>query len=375
MNRKEVSELKKAISLDDDLFTLNRAAMAFVDADKNIKCQTNRSFTEIPREELECIADTMNKGLSGTLGKALIEYEFPQESYEDDHAQSIIYKAYESKLKDEESVQALIEHIVSNMNYVSAYTLTIVHSSYTVFKKNKSGREDPYDSYDYSFLLILVCPVEVRVDGLIYDEDENAIIKKTDYDKIVSEKPTDAVLYPTFTGRGPDVNHILIYNKNLKKPNISLIENVFECSFTSTVSDQKSAFHEILEEVVGDDLNYSFISNINEKIRDIVDLSKNDFDVAAIDENDVCNLLIDSGIEPEKEELIRNAYKKACGDGKLPAINLLENKMQLSADGITINVGKNAVDKIRTREENGRRYLLIDLDDPTIKINGMDSKL
>jgi hypothetical protein len=375
MNKKEVSELKKNISKESDLLTINQVVMAFVDAEKEIKCKTNRSFIEIPDEELECIVSTMTKGLGGVLGKTLVEYEFPRDAYEEEHAQSILYNAYETKLKDEEAVDKLLEHIVSKMQQASTYAITIVHSSYTVFKKNKTDDENPYDDYDYSFLSICVSPVEIRVDGLVYNEEENAIVRKLDYDRIVADKPTEAVLYPTFTGRGPDVNHVLVYNKNVKKPNISLVEEVLECQFTSTATDQKIAFHEILEEVVGDDLDYQLISTVNERIRDIIDVSKNDFDIPTIGENDVCNILIDSGIEPQKEQAIRTAYQQAVGDEVLPAVNLLENKMQLTADGISITIGKNAVDKVRTKNEDGHRYLLIDLDDPTIEINGMESKI
>ena len=182
-------------------------------------------------------------------------------------------------------------------------------------------------------------------------------------------------MYPTFTGRGPDVNHVLCYTKNVKKPNISVVEEILGCQFTSTAVDQKIAFHDIIEAVAGENLDYQFLSNVNEKIRDIVDSTKNDFDIPTLNEDDVCNILIDSGVEEEKEESIRSAYKTVVGEENLPAVNLLENKMQLAADGITINVGKNAIGKVRTRNEDGRRYLLIDLDDPTIKINGIDSKV
>jgi hypothetical protein len=56
-------------------------------------------------------------------------------------------------------------------------------------------------------------------------------------------------------------------------------------------------------------------------------------------------------------------------------VNLVENKMQIKSDGIVVTVGKGAIDKVRTRDEDGHRYMLIDLDDPTVTINGMASKL
>lgn len=375
MNKKEVAEIRRNMEIDNDLLTVNRVVISFIDSQKDIKCQSDRGYTEIPREDLECIFDSMKRGISGSLGKALVEYEFPKESYEEGHSQNILYKALQSRLENEDDVNNLIDHIIKNLDYESTYTIMIAHCTYTVFRKNKAGDEDPYDSLDYSFLAVMFCPVAVRVDGLIYNEEENAITRKTNYDKVVAEKPDNSFLYPTFTGRGPDVNHVLVFNRNVKKPDVSLVENVLECEFSNTVNDQKAAFHDILEDAAGDDLDYNLISTVNEKIRDIVENTKDEYDIAEINEADVCNILIDSGIDESKEETIRNSYKERLGDATLPAVNLLENKMQIKTDGITITVGEKAVDKVRTREENGRHFLLIDLDDPSVEINGMPSKI
>ena len=51
--------------------------------------------------------------------------------------------------------------------------------------------------------------------------------------------------------------------------------------------------------------------------------------------------------------------------------NLVENKTVLAAPGITVNIKPSAADKVRTSVVDGRRCLLIDIDDPTIEINGL----
>jgi hypothetical protein len=43
--------------------------------------------------------------------------------------------------------------------------------------------------------------------------------------------------------------------------------------------------------------------------------------------------------------------------------------------GITVNIKPSAADKVRTSVVGGRRCLLIDLDDPTIEINGLPVRL
>ena len=175
MNKKELSEIRKNFSDTSDLFVLNQVATAFVDSEKNIRCQTSRAYHNIASEESDCLMATLKRVLAGTLGKGLLEYEFPKEAYEEGGSQAILYEALQSKLEDETAVTTLMEQIVRNMDYVSTYAILVGHCTYTVFQKSKSDELDPYQSHDYRFLVAAICPVEVRVDGLIYNEDDNAI--------------------------------------------------------------------------------------------------------------------------------------------------------------------------------------------------------
>ncbi len=375
MNKKELAELRKNFSETSDLLVLNHVATAFVDAEKEIRCLDSRAYHDIPTEEIECLMATLKRVLSGTLGKGLLEYEFPQEAYEEGASQNILYEVLQSKLSDEGALSVLLEHIVQNMEYVSTYAILLGHCTYTVFQKSKNDEVDPYQSYDYSFLVAAICPVEVRVDGLIYNEDDNAIEKKAIYDRIVAEIPSDGFLYPTFTGRGPDVNHVLYFAHKPKDVNVSLIEDVLGCHFTQTANEQKATFQNMLQEVVGDELNYSVITSINDKLRDIAAEYANEPDLPTIDDIHVRDILLDSGVSQECAEEMQMIYRETTQDKPLAVSNLVENKTIIAMDGITISVGKDATDKIRTKFENGKRYLLIDLDDPAVEINGLTAKI
>ena len=201
MNKKELSELKKHFSAASDRFTLNRVATAFVDVDRNIHNIQIRPYHSIPAEENECLMATLKRVLSGTLGKGLIEYEFPQETYEEGGSQNILYGALQSKLENEDDVSLLMHQIADNLNYLSTYAILIGQCNYTVFQKSADEAENPYDTYEYPFLIAAICPVETRVDGLVYNESEESIERKTDCDRVVAEIPSDGFLYPTFTGR------------------------------------------------------------------------------------------------------------------------------------------------------------------------------
>lgn len=375
MNKKDLNELRKNFSSASDLFTLNHVVSAFVDAEKNIKCIKSNAFHNIPSEECDCYMETLRRVLAGTLGKGLLEYEFPNEAYEETGAQHIFYEALQSKLFDESAVNLMLDQIVKNMEYVSTYAILIGHCTYTVFNKTRNDEINPYDSIEYSFLVTAICPVEVRIDGLIYNEDDNAIEKKTAYDRIVSEVPTDGFLYPTFTGRGPDVNHVLYSARKPKEINTSIVENVLGCKFICTANQEKENFHHLLEDVVADELSYTIITDVNEKLKSIAEEYKNDAELPSVDDIQMRDILLDSGVSEEKAEQVQNLYREITREKPLSVCNITENKTVLVTEGVTVQISKDSTSKVRTQYINGKRYLLIDIDEPQIKVNGMNVTL
>lgn len=375
MNRKDLNELRKNFSQASDLFTLNHVVSAFVDAEKNIKCVKSDAFHNIPSEESDCYMETLRRILAGTLGKGLIEYEFPNEAYEEAGAQNILYNALSCRLADESAVNVMLDQIVKNMDYVSTYAILIGHCTYTVFNKTKNDEINPYDSVEYSFLVTAICPVDVRIDGLIYNEDDNAIEKKKAYDRIVSEVPTDGFLYPTFTGRGPDVNHVLYSVRKPKEVNASIVENVLGCKFICTANQEKESFHSLLEDVVDDELSYTVITEVNDKLKSIAEEYKNDAELPSVDDIQMRDILLDSGVSEEKAEKVQNLYREITREKPLSVCNLTENKTTITTEGISVQISKDATSKVRTQYIDGRRYLLIDLDEPQIQVNGMNVKL
>ncbi len=375
MNKKELTEIRKNFSETSDLFVLDRVTTAFVDAEKHVRCLHTRAYHNISSEECECILSTLKRVLAGTLGKGLLELEFPNEAYEEGGSQAILYEALETKLDDENAVSVLIDQIVQHMEYVSTYAILVGHCTYTVFQKSKKDELDPYQSQEYRFLVTAICPVEVRVDGLIYNEDDNAIEKKEIYDRIVAEIPTDGFLYPTFTGRGPDVNHVLYSAHKPKQVNISIIEQVLGCTFQSTAQEQKEIFQDLMQEIVGDELSYTVITGVEEKLRDIAAEYANEAELPVLDDIQMRDVLLDSGVSQERAEEMQKAYREIAQEKPITIANLVENKTTIRFEGITVSIGKDATDKVRTQCVDGRRYLLIDLDDPAVEINGLTARI
>jgi hypothetical protein len=113
------------------------------------------------------------------------------------------------------------------------------------------------------------------------------------------------------------------------------------------------------------------IKTVNEKLQEVADESKDDTDNAVIDNTKLKGILTDIGVPQERVEMTDPVFEKVCNNTPLTVSNLIEKKTVLTSPGITVNIKPDAADKVRTSVVDGRRCLLIDIDDPTIEINGL----
>ena len=333
------------------------------------------SHAMLPEDEGAVVMETLKKTFSGSLGKNLNEYPFPNESYEEGGAQHTLYAAVKGKLEDEEANKALVSRIVENTDYASAYTIIVGHCTYSILVKDKNDENIGEGDSEYNFITVAICPVNTGDDGLFYDDEQQTIAKKSNTEMIIARAPQDGFFYPVFSDRSPDVNSVMYYTRSPKKPNLSVIEDVLECRFDFTPDGEKERFHAVLTDVCREELDYTVITQVNDIIKDIIDQNKNETEPPVIDSSRMRTILSDAGVSDEKLQALDAVYKSTVGDTVLKASNLVENKTILSVPEITVNISKDATDKVRTTVIQGRKCLIIDLDDPSVTINGIETTI
>lgn len=374
MNKKELSELKKNFSDKCGFFTFNHVLRAFVNADKEVTYSDHRLFGLLPSDEQELIMDTLRKGLGGTLGKNQVEYAFPKEAYDENGPQKILHKTLREKLLDDSQNEKFLANITKHIDYVSTFVIITAHCTYTLFRKNKND-ELTEDNSDYNFLLTVFCPVETAEDMLVFDDESNNICKRGKTERLISRSPSDGFLFPVLTGNEPDVNGVLCYSSKAAAPNRSIIEDILGCELTYTAKGQKEIFGKVMENIVGEDLDYTIITKVNEKIAEEIKEHRFDEKPAVIDDIKLRDILYDSGVKRERLQDVKKAFTDTVGDKPLTATNLVSTKTVISTPDITINISKTATDKVRPSLIGGRRCLVIDLDDPNIVINGLPTTI
>ncbi len=371
MNKKETAEIKKNFSDKSGFFIMERILTAFVDAEKNLRYHNVSSCLTMPVAEHDVYDETLKKVLNTNVGKTFVEYEFPNEAYDEGGQQYILYQLLKSELKDETVCEEYLNHIANNLVNDGPYAVITAFCCYTIRKKDKNDEFADGEDELYKYIITAICPVNTSSDGFVFDSFNNEITKKLNTELIISKSPSDGFLYPVFSNRSTDVNHVMYYTRSASKPNISFVEDVLGCTFVMSADNEKASFQNILKSVVGDDLDYMLIKTVNEKIQEVVEENKDDTEKAVIDNKALSDILSDIGVPEERVKMVEPVYEKVCGTAPLTAANLVETKTVLASPGITVNIKPSAADKVRTSVVDGRRCLLIDIDDPTIEINGL----
>ena len=138
MNKKETAEIKKNFSDKSGFFIMERVLTAFIDAEKNLRYHNINSCLTMPVEEHDVYDETLKKVLNTNVGKSFVEYEFPNEAYEEGKPQNVLYTLLRSELKDSEVCEDFLNHIANNIAYTGPFAVITAYCSYTIRRQDKN---------------------------------------------------------------------------------------------------------------------------------------------------------------------------------------------------------------------------------------------
>lgn len=271
MNKKEISEIKKQFSPANCAIT--RICGCYVDAEKERKTELKEAFLSLPEEEMFKYFDIFKKTLSGTVGKNLINMEFPLEQELSDGSQTFLLKLRDSKLKDDSLLDEFYDKVIEHYSYGENYYIILIHAAYDIPSKATDG-DEMFDAseYVYEHLLCSICPVKLSQAGLCYNAETNSIEDRI-RDWIV-EVPQKGFLFPAFNDRNTDIHGLLYYSKNPEDLQPEFVDNFLGCQIPLTAKTQKESFQSIIEETLGNDCDYEVVKNIHDKLTTIVEENK-----------------------------------------------------------------------------------------------------
>lgn len=372
MNKKEVLEIRKQFSPANCAIT--RICGCYVDYEKNKKCMLKNAFLSLPEEEAFKYFEIFKKTLSGTIGKNLLNMEFPFEQEKTGGTQEFLMRLKESKLEDDSLIEQFYDNIIANYDYAENYYIILIHAVYDVPGKAADEME-LFDASDYVYehLLLSICPVKLSKAGLGYNTETNNIEDRIQ-DWVV-EAPMHGFLFPAFHDRNSDIHELLYYSRKAEDIREGFIEQVLGSTLPMTAMTQKESFHSIITEAVGEECDYEVMRSIHEQLQEEIEEHKEDSEPLELSKPDVKRLLGQSGVSEKKLEAFETEYERTVGEkASFLASNIADTKkFHIETPEIQIKVHPERTDLIETRVIDGRKCLVIAVDE-YIEVNGINVK-
>jgi len=370
MNKKEVSEIRKQFTPENCAVT--RICGCYVDHEKEKKAELKKAFLSLPEEEAFKYFDIFKHTLSGTLGKNLINMEFPLDQELNGGTQEFLLKLRDSKLEDDVLIEEFYDKVIENYIYAENYYIILIHAVYDIPGRSSDGLE-MFDASDtvYEHILCSICPVNLTKAGLTYNAETNNIEDRI-RDWIV-EVPAKGFLFPAFQDRASNVHSILYYTKKPEDLQPELITNVLGSTIPLTAGDQKTTFQTIISDTLGEECGYEVIRSIHDNLNEMLEEAKEEPEPLELSKPDVKKLLTRSGVSQEKLESFDEEFEMAVGEKKtLLASNIANVKtFQIETPDVVVKVNPERSDLVETRMIDGRRCLVIAIDDH-LEVNGIE---
>ena len=370
MNKKEILEIRKQFTPANCAIT--RICGCYVDHEKTKKMESKETFLSLPEEEAFKYFDIFKKTLSGTVGKNILNLEFPLNEEVQGGTQEFLLKLRNSRLEDDMLLEEFYDKVIATYEYAENYYIILIHAMYDIPGKSSDGME-MFDASDevYEYLLMSICPVSLSKAGLSYNAEDNRIQDRI-RDWIV-DVPSKGFLFPAFNDRGTDLHSVLYYTKKSEDLQPELISQLLGAKMPMSADTQREIFQMIIENTLGEDGDYETVRNIHETLNELIEEHKEEPEPLSLDKTEVKKIFEKSGVDGEKMENFDHNFETNAGEkSSLLASNIAETKkFNIETPDVVIKVNPERADLVETRIIDGRQCLVIPVDDH-IEVNGIN---
>lgn len=369
MIKQEINELKRLYTPSN--CSITRICGCYVDGEKNKKTEFKEAFLSLPEEEIFKYFELLRKTLSGSLGKNLLNLDFPLASEQEGGTQAALLALRDSKLKDDALIEEFYDRVINTYEYVGNYLILLIHDAYDVPGKTTDGltMDDASDTV-FEYIMCCICPVNLSKPGLSYDNINNEFHNRI-RDWVV-EMPETGFLFPSFNDRATDIHSTLFYSKNPEEAHSEFLENILGCTMPLSAGTQKEAFQALIEETLGDEVEYEVVKNIHENLTEMIEEHKEIPEPLTLDKHQVKSLFEKSGVKEEKLTDFDKLYDAAAGEDTSLFVNNVANvrTFEVKTPDVVVKVNPERADLVNTLQIDGKRCLVIEINDH-VEVNGI----
>jgi hypothetical protein len=367
--KQEINELKRLYTPSN--CSITRICGCYVDGEKNKKTEFKEAFLSLPEEEIFKYFELLRKTLSGSLGKNLLNLDFPLASEQEGGTQAALLALRDSKLKDDALIEEFYDRVINTYEYVGNYLILLIHDAYDVPGKTTDGltMDDASDTV-FEYIMCCICPVNLSKPGLSYDNINNEFHNRI-RDWVV-EMPETGFLFPSFNDRATDIHSTLFYSKNPEEAHSEFVENILGCTMPLSAGTQKEAFQALIEETLGDEVEYEVVKNIHENLTEMIEEHKEIPEPLTLDKHQVKSLFEKSGVKEEKLTDFDKLYDAAAGEDTSLFVNNVANvrTFEVKTPDVVVKVNPERADLVNTLQIDGKRCLVIEINDH-VEVNGI----
>lgn len=351
MKRLELNEIKKQFTPAG--CTIDRIAGCIANDEGEAVYEIKENFLYLPEEMMFKFFEIFRKGLSGRKGKNIYSLEFK----EDSRAKASLQHIRQTGLKDEETNEILFENIIDYCSIKGYSAIFVIHGIYDIPGKgtDNEAMEDASEEV-YEYIMTAICPVTLSKPGLSWNREEGTMGEANRQWMI--QMPSTAFLYPAFTDRSQDLDHVWFYTKNANDPEKALIDQVLGCKMFDTPSEQKEEFKRTVKG--GERCTYS-MEQVKDLYRELQTLAENQKDSEEpITAEQIAKIVRKYGIESEGTETEISLQN---------VINL--STMEIGTPDAHITVSTGWEDMVDIKEAEGERYITVRAGG-AITVNGIE---
>lgn len=357
MNKKEVSEIKRLLTLDKCCIT--KIAGCFVDVDKNMKLKIKEPFLSLDDKERLKYIEILKAALGGRLGKNLICLEFPSEEEQQGGRQHDLRKLLDTDL-DDTVLDAFYQKVIDSYSEPDNYFILVAKGAYDIPTKTSDGmRVVDASDYVYEHIFCAICPMKPSKAGLSYDDTAQDIVNTMR--KLMVEKPVQAFLFPAFTDRNTNIHETLYFTK--KELQTDIIEGLLGCHTPLDANRQKEIITDAVNETISCD--FETAKSVCEQIHESTVEKAGEPEPYKLDAEEIQNILAAAGVEPTKIKEVSEQITNAAGkQNEIFASNVFDNKdLVIKNNYLTMKVKMEHSADVFTKVIDGAKCLVVRLND------------
>lgn len=376
MNQREVSELRRRFRADRS--AISRVYGCYVNCNGEIVSDLDESLGMMPQEEVEQYLGLLKKALSGALGRNLIDIVFSTQQVVDSEEHRLLSALRSSGLKDNAVRQAFYQKVIQSLDMEGGnYLLLLAHDAYDVPRRGRDDQVQEDGSEEvFSYIVCCVCPVKDGKVELGYFPGDNEFHSCAA--RQVVSAPELGFLFPAFDDRRANIYNALFYSRSTDQLHQEFIDAIFHVEPPMSAGEQREAFQSALSGSLEDSCSMEVVQSIHEQLRDKIETHKESKNPEPLEmtAQEVGRILEGCGVAEEQVSAFQERCEEQFGpSAALNPANLIDSRrFEVKTPEVTISVSPEYSYLVEARTINGRKYLLIPVEDG-VEINGLPVEL